>query len=71
MLFRSYIFQMLANAGEKADVIKYFTFFTLFDANGIVAGESSAVIGTLALLMGAIILYTTGVVVFCKKDLYI
>ena len=66
-----YIFQMLANAGEKADVIKYFTFFTLFDANGIVAGESSAVIGTLALLMGAIILYMTGVVVFCKKDLYI
>ena len=27
------ILQMLANAGEKADVIKFFTFFTLFDVH--------------------------------------
>lgn len=64
-----YILQMLANAGEKADVFKYFTFFTLFDANGIAAGDGSAFIGTLALLIGAITLYTIGVTVFCKKDL--
>ena len=66
-----YILQMLANAGEKADMFKYFTFFTLFDSNGIAAGEGSAFIGTLALLIGAAALYTIGVTVFCKKDLHI
>ncbi len=66
-----YILQMLANAGEKAEAIKYVTFFTLFDANGIAANESSAVFGTLALLIGAIALYTIGTAVFCRKDLHI
>ncbi len=66
-----YVLQMLANAGEKADVMKHFTFFTLFDANGIVAGESGAVIGSLTLLIGAIALYAIGIIVFCKKDLHI
>ncbi len=66
-----YILQMLANAGKKAEVSKYFTFFTLFDANGIVAGESNAVIGVLILLIGAIGLYTIGITVFCNKDLHI
>ena len=66
-----YVLQMLANAGEKADVIRYFTFFTFFDANGIAANEGSAVIGTLALLLCAIALYTTGITVFCRKDLHI
>lgn len=66
-----YVLQMLANAGEKAEVIKYFTFFTLFDANSVVAGESFATMGMLALLFGAILLYTIAVTVFCKKDLNI
>ena len=66
-----YVLQMLANVGEKAEVIKYFTFFTLFDANGIAAGEESAVLGMLPLLVGAIVLYIVGIAVFCKKDLHI
>ncbi|MDE6944344.1 MAG: hypothetical protein K2P66_07950 [Lachnospiraceae bacterium] len=66
-----YILQMLANVGEKADAIKYFTLFTLFDAEGIVAGESGAIMGTLALLIGGVILYLAGISAFCKKDLHI
>ena len=66
-----YILQMLANAGDKADGIKYFTFFTLFDASGIVAGTNSAVVGMLILLIGAVVLYAAGICVFCKKDLHI
>ncbi|MCI8667972.1 MAG: ABC transporter permease [Lachnospiraceae bacterium] len=66
-----YILQMLANAGEKAEAIKYFTFFTLLDANGIVANESSAIIGTLVLLAAAMALYSVGTVVFSYKDLHI
>ncbi len=66
-----YILQMLANAGEEADVIKYFTFFTLFDAKGIVAGEGGAALGMLVLLFGAITFYGIGILAFCKKDLHI
>lgn len=66
-----YVLQMLSNAGEKTEAIKYFTFFTLFDANGIVFGKKNAIIGMLILLFGAILLYTIAVTVFCKKDLHI
>lgn len=66
-----YILQMLANAGEGAEGIRYFTFFTLFNANGIAANESGAVMGALVLLICAIALYAIGITVFCKKDLHI
>ena len=66
-----YVLQMLANAGEKAEAVKYFTFFTLFDANGIVAGEGSAMIGVVIFLVGAILLFGAGITAFCKKDLHI
>lgn len=66
-----YILQMLANAGEKTEIMKYFTFFSLFDPNGAAAGESGAVLGALALLLGAIWLYAAGIAVFCRKDLHI
>ncbi len=66
-----YVLQMLANVGGNAEKAKYFTFFTLFYADGIVAGESSAIVGILVLFAGAAVLYTLGIVVFEKKDLYI
>lgn len=66
-----YVLQMLSNAGEKADKMKYCTFFTLFDAAGIVAGESGAVMGALILFLGAALLFAGGITVFCKKDLHI
>ena len=64
-----YILQMLANVGEKAEKIKYLTFFTLFDANGIIAGEGGAFTGSILLLIGAVALFITSVFVFDKKDL--
>ncbi|GFI37640.1 hypothetical protein IMSAGC015_01827 [Lachnospiraceae bacterium] len=66
-----YILQMLANAGDQADKIRYFTFFTLFDAEGMAAGENSAVMGMLALFIGAAALYAAGIRAFCRKDLHI
>ena len=66
-----YVLQMLANVGEKAEKIKYCTFFTLFDAAGIVAGESEATFGAVILLIGAILLFAAGITVLCKKDLHI
>lgn len=66
-----YVLQMLANAGEKAEKVKYFSLFTLFNPNGIVAGETNAMTGVAVLLIGAIALYAMGIVTFTKKDLHI
>lgn len=66
-----YVLQMLANTGKKAEAAKYFTFFTLFDANGIIAAENSAMIGAGILGAGAVGIYIIGILIFCKKDLHI
>lgn len=66
-----YVIQMLANVGGKAENAKYFSFFTLYNPNGIVDGERSSLIGVVILLVGAIVLFTTSISVFCKKDLHL
>ncbi len=66
-----YVLQMLANVGGDAEAAKYFTFFTLFDADGLVAGESKAIISVLILFTGAAILYALGIMIFDRKDLHI
>lgn len=66
-----YVLQMLANVGEKAKAAKYLTFFTLFDAYGMISGENSAIIGAAVLGIGAVGLYMIGIMIFCKKDLHI
>ncbi len=66
-----YVLEMLSNAGGKAGKMKYCTFFTLFDATGIVAGENRAMLGSLLLLFGAILFFLVGIRTFCKKDLHI
>ena len=66
-----YVLQMLANVGGNAEKIKYFTFFTLFHPDGMIAGDSSAAAGVLILFAGAVILYVLGIKVFERKDLYV
>ena len=66
-----YVLQMLANVGEKAEKLKYATFFTLFNPDKIVAGEGTAIAWAGVLLLGAVVLFAAGIAVFCRKDLYI
>ena len=66
-----YVLQMLANAAEDAKAARYFSLFTLFDANGLVAGESRALLGMFALLLGAVALYAAAIAIFSKKDLHL
>ena len=64
-----FVLQMLANVGEKTEGFKYATFFTLFNAEGIIASETGAFTSSFVLLVGAILLYIVGSIVFCKKDI--
>lgn len=66
-----YVLQMLANVGANAENAKYFTFFTLFDPDNIIAGESSALAAAFMLFAGAVVLYILGIVIFERKDLHI
>jgi ABC-2 type transport system permease protein len=66
-----FVIQMMANAGEKLENAKYATFFTLFDSDGIIAGEAGAMWGMVVLFAGAVALFGTAIAVFSKKDLHI
>lgn len=65
----SYLLQMLANVGDKLENLKYMTFFTLFDAEGIIAKDSSAYIMMAILVLAGILLYTLALYAFNKRDL--
>ncbi|HHT86805.1 MAG TPA: ABC transporter permease [Clostridiales bacterium] len=67
----AFIIQMLANAGQDLEKFKYATFFTLFNPDGIIAGEASAYLGMAILLVGAIALFALSIIVFSRKDLHI
>ena len=66
-----YVLQMLSNVGGNAEKVKYFTFFTLFDPYGMIAGEDSAAAGIFVLFTAAFLLYALGIMIFERKDLYI
>lgn len=66
-----YVLKMLANVGDRVELLRYTTVFTLYDANAMITGDGGGLIKTLILLVGAICLYTAGVLVFCRKDLHI
>lgn len=69
--FSAFALQMLANNGGTAEGAKYATFFTLFNPDGIIAGEAGAFGGMAILFIGAIVLFTAAIAVFSKKDLHI
>jgi ABC-2 type transport system permease protein len=62
---------MIANAGKELENAKYATFFTLFNSDGIVMGELSAIWQMIVLFAGAAALFATAIVIFSKKDLHI
>lgn len=67
----SYILSMLAQSGEDASFIKYFTFFSLFDPHALITKDSIALLSCFGLLIGAAFLYLLSVFIFTKKDLHI
>lgn len=61
--------QMLSQAGEKFEALRYATPFTLFDAKALVAGDETAVYCFLILYVLGAVLFGIGAAVFCKRDI--
>jgi ABC-2 type transport system permease protein len=65
-----FLFYMISDMGEKLEVFKKITIYSLFKADKIVNDKYAPVLVGLGILAAmAIILYTAGVRVFNKKDL--
>ena len=66
-----YLINMIKNTGISDDLekLKYITFFTLFEPEGLVEGTSKAITGSITLAVASLIVFITTVVVFEKKDL--
>lgn len=66
-----YIFQMLANMGDKLEILKYFTIFTLFDPTAIINGDSYAYVFMGVLFLIGACFYFLAIYNFKKRDLNI
>ncbi len=67
----AFVVQMLADAGDDLKTARYFTFFTLFDTEAIIAGEAFALWNVLILFVAAIALFIIAIGLFNRKDLHI
>ena len=65
------LIQMLASTDEQLSNLKYLSLITLFDPNEIIAGGGNVQSALLALGSIALVLYSSGVYIFSKKDLHI
>ena len=65
----SILLQMISQAGEKFENVKYATPLTLFDVDGLSAGDGKAWLMAAVLYLAGILLMGTGILRFCKRDL--
>jgi len=63
-----FLVNMLANMGGKLENFKFFSLYTLFPKDQIIAGESGVAIYNIALVAIAIVLFLAGIISFTKKD---
>ena len=65
----SFLMQMVSQVGDKFDFLGDINPLALFDASGLAANESSAVVGAIALCAAGVVLFVVGIVVFSRRDL--
>lgn len=63
------LLQMLSRVGDKFDWLKYLTPLTLYDTSGLIAGDSTAWLWSILLLVFGLLLFGAGILVFCRRDL--
>lgn len=63
------LLQMISQVGEKFENLKYLTPLTLFNAEKLSLGDSSAILSVAILYILGLALYLIGIRIFNKKDL--
>lgn len=63
------LIQMVSQVGEKFEKLKYATPLTLFNTDGIIAGDTWAIISFCILYAVAAVFFVAGISAFCKRDL--
>lgn len=63
------LLQMISQAGDKFEDLKYLTPLTLFSPEKIASGGAEGIVMFLILYAGGIIFYGAGIYIFNKKDL--
>ncbi len=66
-----FVVNMLRSVGEKADWLKYLTIYSLFDAGAIISGEQSIILTSLGFAAITLLLYSSGIIIFSRKNLYV
>lgn len=63
------LIQMLSQVSDKIDFLKYLTPLTLFDAKGLINGDTLAIVGMIVLLAASLGLLYVALNYFKKRDL--
>ena len=66
-----FLFQSLANVGEKFEGLKYASFFTLFDSTLLIEGSQKGYIMAVCLFAAGAVLFTAGTVSFTRRDMHV
>ncbi len=66
-----FIINMLKNIGGSSEWLKYLTLYALFDAPAIIAGEPDIVLIISTFAAITIILYSLGIIIFSRRNLYL
>lgn len=71
VVIASILLQMISQVGEKFEKIKYATPLTLFDSNGLAAGNTQAMQLCVVLYAAGVLLFASGIVIFGKRNIYV
>ena len=66
-----FVINMLRNINANYDWLQYLTIYTLFDPLEILSGEQSLLLICLIFGGGGFLLYTAGIIIFSRRNLYL
>lgn len=66
-----FVLRMLGNSGEKLSFAGKLSMYYFFDPDKAITGDNFYITGVIVFILIALILYTAGIFVFKKKNLYI
>jgi ABC-2 type transport system permease protein len=66
-----FVINMLRNISDKYEWLQYLTIYTLYNPEGIITGETAVLPISLVFVAMALVLYSAGVIIFSRRNLYL